>query len=103
MDEPRKERLLDGVAAFLGKQVVPAIEDPALAFRVRIAAHLVGMVARECRAEPEDPAEVERMTAAFVAGDGDDAWLQQHLARSLRISNPRFSLDLDTGEDEWTS
>ena len=102
-DDPQKQVLLDGVARFLVEQVLPATTDKGLAFRVRIAAHLLGIVSREVQAGvDEDPAAVAAAADAIRAGTFDDVWLQQHLADKLAVSNPRFSLDLETGEDPWT-
>jgi len=55
---PEKEDLLEAVAFFLAKQAAPAAEDPALAFRLRVAAHLVHGAARESRAEGRQDREV---------------------------------------------
>ena len=33
---PEKEDLLDAVAFFLAKQAAPAVDDPALAFRLKV-------------------------------------------------------------------
>jgi hypothetical protein len=132
-DEPHKERLLADVARFLTTDVLPALDDRALAFRVRIAAHLVGTVAREVASEEAiDRAELDGLVALGVAEDaqgaaavrhaiaagretlgrmlrddgvppGADAWIEGSLAARLKVSAPRFSLALETGEDEWTS
>lgn len=55
---PEKEDLLDAVAFFLAKQAAPAVDDPALAFRLKVAAHLVHGAAREGRAEGRQDVEV---------------------------------------------
>jgi len=47
VDEPDVAVLLGGLGRFLGEAVVPAIADRGLGFRVRIAAHLAGVAARE--------------------------------------------------------
>lgn len=77
VDAPDKEPLLDALAAFLGRDVVGAIADPALAFRVRIAAHLVAGLARELRTEvADDRAHLEvlrRLGAGPQGAPGSDA------------------------------
>lgn len=50
-DLPEKSALLEAVARFLEQDLRPKVSDPALAFRVRIAAHLAELVSREVRAE----------------------------------------------------
>src|SRR5262245_39341989 len=63
-DLPEKSQLLDALAKFIDTDLRPAIQDPALVFRARIAAHLAGVVAREIRAEDEhDAAELSRLAA----------------------------------------
>ena len=58
-DLPDKGALLVGVARFLGQDLLPHVSDRGAAFRVRIAAHLLAMVARELASEGQaDPAEL---------------------------------------------
>jgi hypothetical protein len=59
---PDKTELLAAVARFLEREVKPAIKDPALAFRVLIAASLTGIVAGELMAEDAaTAAELDRL------------------------------------------
>ena len=131
IDTPDAPALAAGVAGFLQGDVLPAISDRGLAFRVRIAAHLSGILAREA-VQGEAFAEADRAAlvdaglvdskqgparAAVLAGraalarairagdppEGADTLLCGMLARQLTISNPRFSLERDLGEDPWTS
>lgn len=63
-DRPDKLSLLSAVAELLGTQVAPAVEDRALRFRVLIAAHVVGVVARELATEGQHwTAELGRLRA----------------------------------------
>lgn len=130
-DAPSKERILVDVARFLKQDVLPATTDRALAFRVRIAAHLLATVAREVDgleealgaeladleglglAAPtgslsEDDAAVRAGREALAAriregaDDADDVLIAS-LRRRLAVGQPHFSLDIETGEDEWTS
>lgn len=65
-DLPDKTALLGAVAEFLGRDVVPATTDRDLAFRVRIAAHLLGVVLAELRAEDQhDEAALARISEAL--------------------------------------
>ncbi|MEQ1507633.1 MAG: DUF6285 domain-containing protein [Myxococcota bacterium] len=71
VDQPDDPVLLDAIAALLGGDVVKAIADPALSFRVRIAAHLLGGIARELRtADADDRAHLDALRA-MVAGVPD--------------------------------
>ncbi len=59
---PDKTELLAAVARFLEREVKPAIKDPALAFRVLIAANLTGIVAGELQTEDAATAvELDRL------------------------------------------
>jgi len=61
---PDKTDLLAAVARFLEREVKPAIKDPALAFRVLIAASLTGIVAGELQTEDAaTAAELSRLAA----------------------------------------
>jgi hypothetical protein len=61
-DRPSKEVLLDALSTFLVQQVRPTISDPALSFRVLIAANLAMVVASEIRSEEgQNAAELERL------------------------------------------
>ena len=51
-DEPDRDVLLDAISRFLA-DLAPTVGDPALGFRVRIAAHLLGGLAREGRSESD--------------------------------------------------
>ena len=77
-DLPDRNVLLQAVAGFLHQDVVPQVADRALAFRLRIAAHLVATVARELLGEEaEDAAQLARLAALLEeappqAGGGRD-------------------------------
>lgn len=130
-DPPDKTVLLGAIARFLASDVLPAVADPALGFRVRIAAHLVGMVARETSAEQaHDQAELDGLIALGMADsasgaagiraaiadgrrrladalrtgaltDQADAALVASLRDRLAVGNPKFTLDRDLGDDPW--
>lgn len=59
---PDEATLLEAVAGFLEQTLMPSVTDPALGFRVRIAAHVLGGLARELRlGEDHDRAELARL------------------------------------------
>lgn len=63
---PDRNVLLQAVAGFLAQDVVGAVEDRAVAFRVRIAAHLVATVARELQGEEaRDLDQMMRLSGAL--------------------------------------
>lgn len=74
-DAPDRQTLLAGVAMFLAGQVEPALKapgaHPGLAFRSRIAAHLVATVGRELAFEEQhDAAELDRLRALLGSESG---------------------------------
>lgn len=111
-DEPNKTAILMGVARFLDQDVRPEIADRALAFRVRIATHLLSTVVRELAFEsaadsaelasiqttlgepatPQPDAQVRaeaiaagnrELVAGLASGDLDPEALHDHLERAL--------------------
>ena len=118
---PEREKLLEAVVVFLASQVSPAITDPALRFRVKIAAHLLQVVYRELQlSDGHTSAEHDRLAALLTAPEGDvralrgavDALiadpdtppevldairsaLMEGLANQLAVSQPRFNTALD--------
>lgn len=90
-DTPDAPTLLTEIAQFLESQVRPSIDDKGLAFRVRIAVHLLGVIAREVEHAPAHlNAEADRLSALLGgAPPGDDlhAWVEGRnaaLAKGLR-------------------
>ena len=80
-DIPDKSTLLAAVRRFLKADLAAVIPDPALRFRVLIAANLLGVVERELALEgAHHTAEVERLSALcedtalqdLLTLDGDD-------------------------------
>ena len=90
-DTPTAPTLLNEIAQFLEAQVRPAISEKGLAFRVRIAIHLLGVIAREVEQAPGHLAAEASRLSALLGGDppGDDlaAWVEARnteLAAGLR-------------------
>lgn len=84
---PEKEDLLDAVAFFLAKQAAPAVDDPALAFRLKVAAHLVHGASRECRAEGSQDREVLAVLSRTLGVDpGDPCDPDERHARIRELS-----------------
>jgi hypothetical protein len=96
-DLPEKSLLLDALARFLDDQVRPAIEDPYLSFRLKIAINLAQLVAREIRAEDEhDGRQIQRLAALlgeslmhhFTSRTSREEWIiarQKRLVEELRV------------------
>ncbi len=107
-DAPDRDTLLANVALFLMAQVEPALKahpgGRGLAFRTRIAAHLIATVGRELgHEETHDAAELARLQGLLDASPSDPppvgaarraaiAALRGRLAKALRDD----AIDLDT-------
>ena len=117
---PQKQTLMEALTVFLASQVAPAISDPALRFRVRIAAHLLQVVYRELElSDGHTVAEQDRLQQVLQVTSGDvpalrsavDALiadpatppallaeirtaLMEGLANQLAVSQPRFDPSL---------
>jgi len=118
-DLPSKEALLGAVAHFLDEEILPATTDRRLAFRVRIAAHLLGVVSRELEhgaahdareragleglvpsgAIPAMNAELARHLREDALSDAEQEAILAHLLGTLRdklaVINPRFNPSLE--------
>jgi hypothetical protein len=119
-ERPSNPDVLEAISLFLGGDLAAAMDDPALAFRVRIAANLSRLVAGELRRGPAiKRAERERLAGLLPkadandelaalnvelaerirSGEGDEAWMQasrehlsETLAGELAVLNPRFDV-----------
>lgn len=117
---PEKQTLMEALVVFLASQVAPAISDPALRFRVKIAAHLLQVVYRELQLSEGHTALEEARLAELLSAPGDvrdlraaaDAViadpdtppevlvalrsaLMEGLANQIAVSQPRFNTALD--------
>jgi hypothetical protein len=122
---PDEATLLRAVAQFLNSAVRPVVPDRAVAFRLRIAAHLLTTTAnslasgeaRESQAvrdlagllnvEPNPQTSrreallklqttlANRLGSDSVDREASFEWLKTTLAAQLAIDNPRFDLGLD--------
>jgi uncharacterized protein DUF6285 len=72
-DLPEKSLLLDAIGAFLDRDVRPKTSDPAIAFRLRIAAHLLGVVAREIAKEDEHDLRQLETLRVLLGAKGQEA------------------------------
>ncbi|MDH4145220.1 MAG: DUF6285 domain-containing protein [Acidimicrobiia bacterium] len=93
-DLPTAADLLDDIGALLADQVIGAL-DGTLQYHVRVAANLIGMLAREARlADPALPAERDRLVALVGEIEPGAPLAEQvragnaELARRLRADEP---------------
>jgi hypothetical protein len=82
-DRPTAVELLDAVREFLEHDVVPAT-DGRVAFHARVAANVVGIVARELTDAPMLDAAEHRRLVQLLGHDGGLDELNRELAASIR-------------------
>lgn len=128
-DPPNWQQLVTAVAQHLQAELIPAIHDPGLRFRTRIAANLLAIVQRELQLAPsqarqqrqrleqllDEPGSSEplvllnrRLQERVAAGQFDRgperARLMQHLKASamerLQIANPKFLARLEAEDQQ---
>ena len=84
-DHPADTVVLRALALFLEQDLRPAVHDRRLAFRVRVAAHLLTVIATQWDAASQR-ANDDLLAARLLLGDAavsaDEAW--QRLASALR-------------------
>lgn len=66
-DRPDRQQLLHAVAGFLKTDIMPAVADPGLRFRLLVATHVLGTVDRELHGEHHAwHAEAARLVALGI-------------------------------------
>jgi hypothetical protein len=103
-DLPNKVTLLEALAHFLETQVRPALKDPSLAFRARIAAHLAEAVAREVKSdEAQDLAELARLQTLLGQQEASPPRSSEQRKGAILLLNRELSKRLRKGDlDERT-
>ncbi|MGM0575063.1 MAG: DUF6285 domain-containing protein [Myxococcota bacterium] len=99
-DRPDRETLLQAVRDLLKGSVIPAIEDPALRFRVLVAVNVLGVVRRELRAEDAHWAEEIARLADLLGDDAPDPAICGAEARrdALEAAHARLVQRLEAGD-----
>ncbi len=106
-DPPDKEVFLEAVATFLEKEVRGAVKDPALVFRVLIAAHLLRVVEGESRKEDlHDSAEAQRLAEVLDLPDPPSSRMERreflaHHTASLALSIRSGALSASPDSPAW--
>lgn len=101
-DLPDRSSLLTAVARFLGDdRLKAAVRDPALAFRLKIAAHLLESVVREEKNEDaHDAAELSRLEELFELPRSASAPATSARRERIAELNRRLASELRTGGNE---
>ncbi len=70
-DRPNANELIEAVAGFLQRELVPTVTDPRLRFRALVAANVLSIVARELQVGSE-PLRAEWQGVARILGRTDE-------------------------------
>lgn len=91
-DRPTPPELLEAVAEFLEREILPLMSDHRMKFRTLVALNALGIARRELGAssQPEDAAELLRLVRERGADPELLPALKRHVEAKLRISNPRY-------------
>ena len=96
-DRPTAPELLEAVAEFLEREVLPLMDDHRMKFRTLVALNGLGIARRELAASnpTDDAAELLRLVRKRGSDPELLPALKRHVEAKLRISNPRY-LEGDT-------
>ena len=91
-DRPAASELVEAVAEFLEREVLPLMTDHRLKFRTLVALNALGIARRELTGEPEpdDADELLRLVRERGADPELLPLLKRHVAAKLGVSNPRY-------------
>lgn len=91
-DRPSAPELLEAVAEFLEREILPLMSDHRMKFRTLVALNALGIARRELAASspPDDAAELLRLVRERGADPELLPALKRHVEAKLRISNPRY-------------
>ena len=89
-DRPTAAELATAVREFLETEILPALDDHRLRFRILVAMNALSIVAREAPGPVERDWETARRIRAGEIRDTDLAQLKQEVAAKLVVASPRF-------------
>lgn len=94
---PTATELVEAVSEFLESEILPALDDRRLAFRMRVALNGLGIALRELAAgdgvetlSDDDLGELAVRLRNGEMPDGALELLRRHVAAELRIASPRY-------------
>ena len=94
MTRPTPDELAEAIEEFLSGEILPALDDHRLRFRLLVALNALGILRRELAALPEQSdAEARELAAKIRAGDVAPGTLARPRAPSparLRVDSPRY-------------
>ena len=101
MSRPTPDELAEAIEEFLSGEILPALDDHRLRFRMLVALNALGILRREFAALPEtDDTEARELATHIRAGDvapGTLARVTELVAARLQIDSPRYLRRYDAG------
>lgn len=101
MSRPTPDELAEAIEEFLSGEILPALDDHRLKFRMLVALNALGILRRELTALPEkDETEARELATRIRAGDvppGMLARVKADVAAKLQIDSPRYLDRYDAG------
>jgi hypothetical protein len=91
-DRPSAPELVEAVAEFLEREVLPLMTDHRMKFRTLVALNALGIAHRELTGDavPQDAEQLLRRVRERGADPELLPELKRHVAAKLRVSNPRY-------------
>jgi multidrug resistance efflux pump len=91
---PNPNELAEAIEEFLAGEILPALDDHRLRFRMLVALNALGILRRELSALPEeDDTEARALVAQIRSGDvpaGTLARVKALVAARLNVDSPRY-------------
>ena len=93
-ERPTPDELAEAIEEFLAGEILPALDDHRLRFRMLVALNALGILRRELAALPElDDTEERELAAQIRAGEvapGTLARVKALVAARLNVDSPRY-------------
>ena len=94
MSRPTPDELAEAIEEFLSGEILPALDDHRLRFRMLVALNALGILRRELRALPAvDDTEARELAARIRTGGvppGTLARVKAEVVAKLQIDSPRY-------------
>jgi hypothetical protein len=94
VSRPTPDELAEAIEEFLAGEILPALDDHRLRFRMLVALNALGILRRELGALPEqDDTEMRELAAAIRNGNvppGTLAHVKTLVAKRLAVDSPRY-------------
>ncbi len=94
MTRPTPDELAEAIEEFLAGEILPALDDHRLRFRMLVALNALGILRRELAALPEqDDAEAHELATQIRAGEvapGTLGRVKALVAARLNVDSPRY-------------